>query len=140
MSSTLLLVKGSFTRVVKSLICVSAYSSAMEATSSVPQFSLSSFPAQRLNSKPSLITPRFAPDFQLDTSVTGATHEGAVEPTTLPLMALSVPALREVEEDSSALYHEWKPLQTQDVNLTLIPYFAWANRGENEMSVWLRAQ
>ena len=97
-------------------------------------------PVQRLNSEPSLITPRFAPDFQLGTSVTGATHEGAVELTTLPLMTLSVPALREVEEDSSALYHEWKPFQTQDVNLTLIPYFAWANRGENEMSVWLRAQ
>ena len=30
------------------------------------------------------------------------------------------------------------PAWREPVTATLIPYFAWANRGENEMTVWLR--
>jgi uncharacterized protein len=29
-------------------------------------------------------------------------------------------------------------LQTEEVTLRFIPYYAWANRGEGEMAVWLR--
>ncbi|WP_367576743.1 hypothetical protein [Shouchella clausii] len=29
-------------------------------------------------------------------------------------------------------------LQTEEVTLQFIPYYAWANRGEGEMAVWLR--
>lgn len=36
------------------------------------------------------------------------------------------------------LYEEYQMEQTEETELTLIPYFAWANRGENEMTVWLR--
>jgi len=28
-------------------------------------------------------------------------------------------------------------LATRDVTLTLIPYYAWAHRGEGKMDVWL---
>lgn len=28
----------------------------------------------------------------------------------------------------------------QEKELTLIPYYAWANRGENEMQVWIRCE
>lgn len=45
---------------------------------------------------------------------------GEVEDVTRRMVRLEVPAWRE------------------PVTATLIPYFAWANRGENEMTVWLR--
>ncbi|MGN0396485.1 MAG: hypothetical protein ACI4EL_00455 [Candidatus Fimimorpha sp.] len=36
------------------------------------------------------------------------------------------------------LYERYQTAEYEDTKLTLIPYFAWANRGENEMVVWLR--
>ena len=36
------------------------------------------------------------------------------------------------------LYTAYAPVKREPVTATLIPYFAWANRGENEMTVWLR--
>lgn len=39
-------------------------------------------------------------------------------------------------ESSDALYPEERPKRT-DVMLTAIPYYAWANRGENQMRVWM---
>ncbi|MGI6726586.1 MAG: glycoside hydrolase family 127 protein [Christensenellales bacterium] len=39
--------------------------------------------------------------------------------------------------DTDALYAA-SPGSTQTAELTFIPYHAWANRGENEMTVWLR--
>ena len=35
------------------------------------------------------------------------------------------------------LYREIKPISSKKFPLTLIPYFAWANRGSADMSVWL---
>lgn len=35
------------------------------------------------------------------------------------------------------LYREVKPTATKPVEVKLIPYFAWANRGKSEMTVWL---
>lgn len=37
----------------------------------------------------------------------------------------------------SLSYDENGRLQTKDVSLTLIPYYAWAHRGSGEMAVWL---
>jgi len=34
------------------------------------------------------------------------------------------------------LYSEFCPAATADVTLTYMPYFTWANWGENEMQVW----
>lgn len=39
-------------------------------------------------------------------------------------------------ESSDALYSEERPKRT-DVTLTAIPYYVWANRGENQMRVWM---
>ncbi len=41
------------------------------------------------------------------------------------------------DESSTALYDD-APVRTSQVNLKAIPYYAWANRGKNEMSVWMR--
>ncbi|WEV42665.1 glycoside hydrolase family 127 protein [Bifidobacterium sp. ESL0682] len=38
---------------------------------------------------------------------------------------------------SRPLYARWQPAKREPVTVTLIPYFAWANRGENEMRVFL---
>lgn len=61
------------------------------------------------------------------------------------MVKLEVPAWREPAADTvdepvvSPLYREYAPADREPVTATLIPYFAWANRGENEMTVWLRA-
>lgn len=36
------------------------------------------------------------------------------------------------------LYHDFTRPEEKEITLTLIPYYAWGNRGEGEMSVWLR--
>lgn len=35
------------------------------------------------------------------------------------------------------LYREIKPAESKAVEIKLIPYFAWANRGKSEMTVWM---
>lgn len=39
--------------------------------------------------------------------------------------------------DADTLYTKYQKPQYKPVKLQMIPYFAWANRGENEMLVWL---
>ena len=46
--------------------------------------------------------------------------------------------IREITTDAQALsYDVAGKLAVKDVNLTLIPYYAWAHRGEGDMEVWL---
>ena len=40
--------------------------------------------------------------------------------------------------EGEGLYRTAKCRKTEKADLTFIPYFAWANRGENEMCVWVR--
>jgi len=42
------------------------------------------------------------------------------------------------EQDDSRLYSLWQEPTLEEVTLRLIPYYRWANRGENEMSVYMR--
>ena len=53
----------------------------------------------------------------------------------------SAPGIREnrriLPSGQSALYAPWQPPRQEDTVLTLIPYFAWSNRGKGEMRVWL---
>ena len=53
---------------------------------------------------------------------------------------LLVPGLREQEVTDKGLYFDQDPAgpAAEPVMLRLIPYFMWANRGENEMQVWIR--
>ncbi len=44
---------------------------------------------------------------------------------------------RPAENWNGKLYREFKPADLRPVNIRLIPYFVWANRGPSEMSVWL---
>lgn len=52
--------------------------------------------------------------------------------------AILLKGKREIAEISDALYQDYTPAQYEDVGLTFVPYYTWANRGENEMAVWIR--
>lgn len=76
---------------------------------------------------------------------------GEVEAVERHMVKLEVPALRVAVEPETAddapvdaprtpLYAAWKPVDATAVTATLIPYFAWANRGESQMRVWLNAK
>lgn len=43
------------------------------------------------------------------------------------------------EEDAS-LYHTYRAPQKKDCTLTFLPYYLWNNRGEGEMTVWVKAK
>ena len=45
-----------------------------------------------------------------------------------------------IEKESEALYHIWKKPEFEKAELSYIPYYTWANRGENEMQVWTRVR
>ena len=48
------------------------------------------------------------------------------------------PGKRLLAKEGNSLYADWQAPVWEDVDLTFIPYFAWANRGEGEMDVWVR--
>ena len=46
--------------------------------------------------------------------------------------------INQIETQAQSLsYDQEGKLKVKDVNLTLIPYYAWAHRGEGDMRVWL---
>lgn len=52
---------------------------------------------------------------------------------------LELPGFRqELPEENAALYRCYAPAKETPVTLKFIPYYAWANRGEGEMRVWVR--
>ena len=52
------------------------------------------------------------------------------------IVEITAPGKRMVSADE-ALYSDQAPV-LEDATLTFIPYYAWANRGENEMTVYVR--
>lgn len=55
-----------------------------------------------------------------------------------PMTVLQVPGKRLLPEESGELYRQARPAREEDVTLRMVPYYAWNNRGEGEMSVWVR--
>ena len=55
----------------------------------------------------------------------------------LSLPVLTVPGKRVAVPSDAPLYAPWAPPKTENTRITLIPYFAWNNRGMGEMRVWL---
>lgn len=45
-----------------------------------------------------------------------------------------------IRKNGESLYRKYQPPKYEDVQVMLIPYFAWANRGENEMMVWMEGR
>lgn len=58
-----------------------------------------------------------------------------------PVTAILMQGKRQsMPEAAGALYGPLSKPSTQDCQLRFIPYYTWGNRGENEMTVWVRAQ
>jgi len=51
--------------------------------------------------------------------------------------AVTAPGVR-LTPEGDALYAQAPPWRRTDALLTFLPYYRWANRGENEMTVWVR--
>ena len=65
--------------------------------------------------------------------------------TTVKIAGAEIPAIvaqgrKRKQRMSDSLYEEYVPAEYEDAGIVYIPYYAWANRGENEMAVWLRIQ
>lgn len=54
--------------------------------------------------------------------------------------ALLLEGYREIQSESNNLYTSYSERNKESVSLKYIPYYMWANRGENEMQVWTRVQ
>ena len=79
-------------------------------------------------------------------------HQIAVDPKKTPIpfemmildekiISLKAQGSREilnVSENNRSLYSRYYKRQNETTELTYIPYYTWANRGENEMQVWTR--
>ena len=50
---------------------------------------------------------------------------------------LLVPGFRQQEDAEGALYAAYQSTEESPCQIELIPYYAWCNRGEGEMRVWL---
>ena len=50
---------------------------------------------------------------------------------------LLVPGFRQQEDAEGALYTAYQSAEESPCQIELIPYYAWCNRGEGEMRVWL---
>lgn len=74
---------------------------------------------------------------RIDPERTGEIKAVPVEIGGRTVTALDVPGLRMAPSDGP-LYREYAPVKEKPVTLRFIPYFAWANRGEGEMRVWIR--
>ena len=54
------------------------------------------------------------------------------------MRVLKIPGKRQAEKSKATLYSDYVPDCESETTLTLVPYYAWNNRGEGEMSVWVR--
>ncbi len=71
---------------------------------------------------------------ELDSS---KTTQGEIEG--VPVMFIDTPAVRIHSKSTSALYADYSAAETEKITARLVPYFAWANRGEGQMRVWIPA-
>lgn len=56
----------------------------------------------------------------------------------LDVVSLKTEGYRQKKQDAKGLYRLLTARGEEAQQLRLIPYFTWANRGENEMTVWIR--
>lgn len=76
---------------------------------------------------------------RVDTARLGEATAQMTDICGVPVAQLLVPAVREEPcKSNSPLYRVYAAPKCERATLRLIPYFAWANRGEGEMRVWLR--
>ena len=52
----------------------------------------------------------------------------------------NVPLVNQDFWNNNQLYRELRPVKNKKVHIRLIPYYAWDNRGIDDMSLWLPLQ
>jgi DUF1680 family protein len=68
-----------------------------------------------------------------------ATRPGEIAGTRVELI-MAAGAVRSTEPwPADRLYREVPPSATRPINLTFVPYYAWGNRGDTDMTVWVPA-
>lgn len=79
-----------------------------------------------------------------DVALSSAVSRDAFEPRMETIagagvMTLTVPALQipRAQGADAALYSEADPAPPRNIKVKLVPYYAWGNRGESEMTVWI---
>lgn len=79
---------------------------------------------------------------RIDASAFGAHGEGAAVVADSRFghrtVRLELPGFRQSADAEETLYTAYHAPQETPCTITLIPYYAWANRGEGEMRVWMR--
>lgn len=76
----------------------------------------------------------------VDTDMHTSVSEGKICDTVVKMVETDGWRLTESGDAEETLYHMYQKPQKQKVRLHYIPYYTWANRGENEMQVWTRVQ
>lgn len=76
----------------------------------------------------------------VDTDIHASVSEGKICDTVVKMVETDGWRLTESGDEEETLYHMYQKPQKQKVRLHYIPYYTWANRGENEMQVWTRVQ
>lgn len=66
-------------------------------------------------------------------------EQGSVEIQGQTFPALVVKGRKRKPEKEKGLYRIYRAAEYEAAEFTFIPYYTWANRGENEMSVWVEA-
>ena len=75
--------------------------------------------------------------FRIDPAKIGETKVKLFQIEGKQMLLLEVPGFRETAEDGP-LYTDYAPAEAEAAVLKFVPYYAWANRGEGEMTVWVR--
>lgn len=53
------------------------------------------------------------------------------------VVKITAEGVQQAKEDSeNSLYHPYKKPKFEDISMTFVPYYTWANREEGQMSVW----
>ena len=73
----------------------------------------------------------------VDTDMHASVSEGKICDTVVKMVETDGWRLTESGDAEETLYHMYQKPQKQKVRLHYIPYYTWANRGENQMRVWL---
>ena len=74
----------------------------------------------------------------LDVKAEPEVREREIAGTTVEGITLSGYRQEPVYMDGRGLYRVVKEIKKTPVQLQFVPYYTWANRGENEMRVWVK--
>jgi DUF1680 family protein len=73
----------------------------------------------------------------LDSTANVSTQRETIVNTTAQTLTLNALALQRGKWTDEQLYRQAQPREPRAIKLKAVPYYAWGNRGDTEMSVWM---